>query len=195
LFDDVRRELADLLEVNGAKSQYVITRYRDSATSLSTRFNAICVRAGVEAMPKPFPNLRASARRDVKQLCVERDIDPAAVTAWLGHDATTAEKYYDRVTDEDYARAVGTLVGTSLADQEPPQEITLRKKPHETEALMAANGHSGPAKYSGSNGFREDSLTSAQQIPLWLDDLRAAFPFIAEEFKADSFAVSPLCAS
>lgn len=116
MLDEVRRELGDLLEINGGSSKYVITRHRDSAASLSTRFGSICVRAGMEAMPKPFPSMRASARRDLKAFCVARGIDPAAVTAWLGHDATTAEKYYDRVTEDDYSRAVaGQIVPSMVA--------------------------------------------------------------------------------
>ncbi|MEM6473338.1 MAG: site-specific integrase [Planctomycetota bacterium] len=55
LFEELRKELTDLLEIKGHSSPFVITRYRDSTTSLSTRFNAICVRAGVAEMPKPFP--------------------------------------------------------------------------------------------------------------------------------------------
>lgn len=158
LFDKVQQELLDLLEVNGGSSKYVITRDRDSATSLSTRFNTICTRAGVETIPKPFPNLRAPARRDLKAFCVERGIDPAAVTAWLGHDATTAERYYDRVTDDDYDRAVGTVVGTSVGQSEPPTETQANKKPRKNGVLMPAYGAGCDENYTGSNSLRDASL-------------------------------------
>ena len=157
LFDELRQELADLFEVKGETSQFVITRYRDSTTSLSTRFNTICVRAGVEEIPKPFPNMRASARRDLKRFCAMNDIDPAAVTLWLGHDNTTAEKYYDRVTEDDYQRAVGTAVGTSVGYQDSSTEVSQTKKPRENGAFIGAGGSGGSHQYTPeeleSSGF------------------------------------------
>ncbi|MEM6469287.1 MAG: site-specific integrase [Planctomycetota bacterium] len=148
LFEELRKELTDLLEIKGHSSPFVITRYCDSTTSLSTRFNATCVRAGVAEMPKPFPNLRASARRDLKQFCAVRNIDPAAVTAWLGHDATTAEKYYDQVTDDDYDRTVGTLVCTSATEHISSLDVRANKKPRKTGALMLADGSGSATQYT-----------------------------------------------
>lgn len=109
LFPEVRRELADLQEVAG-KGAYVISTYRSSEANLRTTFLKIVDRAGVDRFPKPFNNLRASCRRDLKVHCIREGIDEAAVTQWLGHSKQVGEEYYDRVTEEDYRAAVGASV-------------------------------------------------------------------------------------
>ncbi len=68
--------------------------------NLRTQFERILTRAGVEAWPKLFQNLRASRETE---LAAEYPIH--VVTAWLGNTPKVAMKHYLQVTDSDFQRA------------------------------------------------------------------------------------------
>ncbi len=108
LFPELRAELEALQEVYGEdqsgdpKSQYVIRRYRHSETNLRTAFGRILDRAGVLRFAKPFMNCRTTRRNELERQGVRN----AALNAWFGHSRQTAEKHYERVTEDDFVAVV-----------------------------------------------------------------------------------------
>jgi hypothetical protein len=87
---------------------------RRSGVNLRTGLLRILGRAGVTPWPKLFVNLRATRATELRAQF------PAHVcNAWIGHSEAIANEHYVRVTDEDFARAVGTPSGCG---QVPPQK-------------------------------------------------------------------------
>ncbi|TWU64622.1 tyrosine-type recombinase/integrase [Crateriforma conspicua] len=143
LFPELREELDSLyqLAMPGVKCSadaFVIQRYRQSETNLRTTFGKIVKRAGVKAFPKPFVNLRSSARTERERSGRHAN---HVLNDWFGHSAEVAETYYLQTTEDDYADAIqgcphtsagGTCGGTSLTGREPSQAIKSKKKPRKT---------------------------------------------------------------
>ncbi len=136
---------------------YVITRYRDTETNLRTSLGKIIDRAGVARWPKPFIALRASRRTELERSGKHPN---HVLNDWFGHTGAVAETFYLQTTEDDFKvaiapgpGAVGTFVGTSLGQQEPSSDITKRKNPGKTGALMVANGGLMGQEYTplGSN--------------------------------------------
>jgi integrase len=160
LWPELRRELDAAWDEANDGDRYVITRYRDSESNLRTTFNKIVARAGVPEFPKPFMALRKSRRTEVERLGRHQ---PHVVNEWFGHDSKTADEYYLDVIDDDFNAAmipmpspVGTSVGTSPGEQEPPQAITKQKKPGRTGLLMATDGVGSPRKYTPQDSTATD---------------------------------------
>ena len=105
MFERLETALRDHWELTGSKSEYVITsrNLRKSGASLSSRFSSIRERSGVAGFPKPFRNMRLSAVNDV---CRIPGITPKTIARWFGHDIKTALKHYNRVTKQDFDRAL-----------------------------------------------------------------------------------------
>ncbi|MDR0328249.1 MAG: hypothetical protein LBI05_08150, partial [Planctomycetaceae bacterium] len=59
-------------------------------------------RAGLDKIPRPFDNMRASRATEV---C--KEYGPKSESVWLGHSETMAMKHYLMVTDDDYVVAAG----------------------------------------------------------------------------------------
>ena len=94
---------------------HVITRYRDDAVNLRTRFKAYIEAAGLKPWPKLWQNLRVSRATELA------DLYPSHVcAAWLGHSEKVADAFYRQVTDVHFDRAVGDMVGG--AAQNPAQQ-------------------------------------------------------------------------
>ncbi len=161
LFPEVRSELEAMLELSeatrtgGRIDQYVIRRYRDSETNLRGNFHKILDRAGVARFAKPFMNCRTTRRNELDRQGVRN----AALNAWFGHSKETAERHYDRVTEDDFADAlesldrqkgvaVGQLVGQSLGGREDHSRITDCKNPIKNPPLMLAKGSRGGLEYT-----------------------------------------------
>lgn len=161
LFDELRVELEGLFAqvapgVKCAADSPVISRYRSSEANLRTTFTKIVKRAGVKPFPKPFMNLRASARTEKER---SRRFANHVLNDWFGHSGEIAETYYLQTTEDDFTEALkparvpdlsleGQLEGQSLRDQRPPSTITPMQKPGENRVLMAAEGAREPAKYT-----------------------------------------------
>lgn len=80
----------------------VFSRYRSSAaTHYRSNLIAAIEKAGIEAWPKLWVNLRASCRTDL-----EKRFPNHVCNAWLGHSGKVAEKHYLRVNDEDWKEAL-----------------------------------------------------------------------------------------
>ena len=96
LFPEVAEELDKLRPGEG---EFVINRI---SNDLVGRFHQIAKRAGIERIPRPFDNMRASRATEI---CNKYGAKKESV--WLGHSTKTAMQFYLMVTDEDYAIAAG----------------------------------------------------------------------------------------
>lgn len=84
-------------------AEYVITRYRQPNANLRTQLMRIIRRAGLDAWPKLFHNLRASRQTELAETF------PAhVVCAWLGNSQAVAARHYLQVTDGHFEAAKTT---------------------------------------------------------------------------------------
>ena len=103
LFPEVREELEKLYFVQPEHTEFVITRYRDPERSnLGTQFARIVKMAGIEPVPRPFDNMRASRSTDIYN-----EYNPFLESKWIGHSKKVAMKHYLQVREEDFERATG----------------------------------------------------------------------------------------
>lgn len=101
IFKSVRPYLEDLPQTGG----YVCHKYRNSDASAFTRHLEItCRNAGVLCWPKPWVNMRASARTDM-----EAEYPVATCDLWMGHSTKVAREHYARVSNDDWLRATGIV--------------------------------------------------------------------------------------
>ena len=61
--------------------------------------------AGVEPIPRPFDNMRASRSTEVYA-----EFGAFYESKWIGHSARVAQDHYLQMREEDFARAVGENV-------------------------------------------------------------------------------------
>lgn len=92
-------------------ADHIVKRYRVRGMNLRTQLERIIKRAGLEAWPKLWQNLRASR---AMELAGEFPAHVAA--AWLGHSTLVAQKHYWQVTDSDFSKAVSTPTGKPAAE-------------------------------------------------------------------------------
>lgn len=102
LFPEVRRELEALRLTyqNGKEPEFVINRYRDAKQNIITQFDRIAESAGIEKIPRPYDNMRASRATEVYA-----EFGAKNEEAWLGHSKKIAMKHYLMVRQGDYAKA------------------------------------------------------------------------------------------
>jgi hypothetical protein len=123
------------LDANDANTDFVIRRYRGTNTNLRTQLPRILKRAGVEAWPKLFHNLRAT-----RQTERSKNHPSHVVCAWLGNSPRIAHKHYLQVTDADFDAAAGTG-SAAKALHEPPESDckALRRLRSHTSAEFHEN--------------------------------------------------------
>jgi integrase len=103
LFPEITEELEKLQATQKDKGEYVIHRYSGQDTHNWWRhYTLIAQRAGIETIPRPFDNMRASRATEVYN-----KYGAKIASVWLGHSVKTALQYYLMVTDNDYATAAG----------------------------------------------------------------------------------------
>lgn len=122
IFPELRPYLEEAWDVAEPGAEYVIARYRDRNSNLRTQLTRIIERAGLEAWPKLFQNLRSSRQTEL----VER-FPTHVVCAWLGNTVPVAAKHYLQVTDEHYEKAVQNPVQSaseSLRPRRSPSKIS-----------------------------------------------------------------------
>ena len=117
-------------------AEWVIGRHRLASVNLRTGLLRIIDRAGVEAWPRLFHNLRASCQTELAARF------PAhVVCAWLGNSEAVAMGHYLQVRDSDFEAA---------------------SKPSESAVQNAAHSLSQNAAQQGAVRDREDSHETAQ---------------------------------
>ena len=110
LFPEVATELRKLQSLPGSEDQeYVINRCANrEVVNFGKPFDEITKRAGIDKIPRPFDNMRASRANEVRQRWGEK-----LENLWIGHSAKIANTYYYVATAEDYAIAAGKGVVNS----------------------------------------------------------------------------------
>lgn len=108
LFPALRVELERLFEMESSVGQeFVITRYRDpEKTNLGTQFGRIVQMAGVNPIPHPFNNMRASRSTEVYA-----EFGAFLESQWIGHSHKIAKDHYLQVREVDFERAVSAEAG------------------------------------------------------------------------------------
>ncbi len=106
LWPMLRDELDRLFNDQSEKTEFVITRYRDPGrTNLGTQFARIVKMAGIEPVPRPFDNMRASRSTEVYA-----EFGAYLESQWIGHSMKTARDHYLQVRESDFEWATGVSV-------------------------------------------------------------------------------------
>ena len=101
LFPELRPYLEECFDLAAPGTEYVITRYRDTNANLRTQLLRIIQRAGLQAWPKLFQNLRSTRETEL----AER-FPMHVVCQWIGNSQPIAAKHYLQVTDDHFSKAV-----------------------------------------------------------------------------------------
>ena len=112
--------------------------------NLGTTFKKIMRRAGVDAWPKPFQNLRSS-----RQTELEQEHPTFVVCKWMGNTPSAAHKHYLTVCEDDFHKAVenGGLAGDKLGTRTP---AASRTDAHEkTQTVHAARENASLSEVVG----------------------------------------------
>jgi integrase len=106
LFPELRPHLEAARAEADAGAEYLVTQYRSVRQNLSTQFERIICRAGIEPWPKLFQNLRSTRETELMETY------PAhVVCGWIGNSESVARKHYLQITDEHFAKAVRAAPG------------------------------------------------------------------------------------
>ena len=103
IFPELLPYLRDAFEEAEEGAVHVVARLRDPSVNLRTQLAKLIKRAGLVPWPKLFVNLRATRAIELRQAGFPDHV----VNTWLGHTADVAAKFYLRVTESDFERAVG----------------------------------------------------------------------------------------
>jgi integrase len=100
IFPELKPYLDEAFEAAPEGAVFLINRYRDANQNMRTQLQRIIRRAGLEAWPKLFHNLRATRETELAEVYPIH-----IVCKWIGHAAAIAQKHYLQVRDEDFDRA------------------------------------------------------------------------------------------
>jgi len=147
IFAELAPHLQAAFDAAEPGAEYVITRYRPSNANLSTQLRRILWRAGIDAWPRLFQNLRASCDTDLAARF------PAHVCArWLGHTPAIAAKHYLQLTDADFDAAAGlTLTKATRALGYATRQATRAEAIPDSQAL-SGDQQVGSGAAADSNG-------------------------------------------
>lgn len=139
LFPELRPHLETARAEAEPGSEYLITRYRSVRQNLSTQFERIVCRAGIEPWPKLFQNLRSTRETELME------IYPAhVVCAWIGNSESVAQKHYLQITDEHFAKAVRAAPGEEFTS--PLRRALQNATQHGAESSRTTSHESAPAQ-------------------------------------------------
>lgn len=113
-----------------AGEDWVLTRWRDTATNLRTHMLRIIRRAGLEPWPKLFQNLRSTRETELAD-----QFPLHVVTAWIGNSEAVARKHYLQLRDEHFDAAV-----KSGADSVHEGAQSTSKEPQERNEPCVKHG-------------------------------------------------------
>ena len=157
LFPELYPYLLECFEQAQAGEKHVITRYRGKNQNLRTQLQRIIVRAGLEAWPRLFHNLRAS-----RQTELEQDFPGYVVAKWIGNSESVARKHYLMLTEDHFQRAAGgdekaqhsSAKAQQKAQQRPPalgcaESREMQKDPENIELCGAAQNNAARCVNTG----------------------------------------------
>ncbi|WP_391570440.1 tyrosine-type recombinase/integrase [Pseudobythopirellula maris] len=143
LFPELEPVLAEAFEAAQTGAEYVITRTRDNASNLRTRFGKIVARAGLTPWPKLFQNLRATRATELAD-----EFPGHVAAAWLGHSVKVAKGHYWQVTDDHFeaatsksaANALQSLPASGCTGLKPDQDSPGKAVLSDLMQLLASEG-------------------------------------------------------
>jgi len=91
--------------------------------NLRTTFDKLVKRAGLEAWPRLFHNLRSSRETELLE-----EFPVHVVAQWMGHDAKVSLKHYAQTTEDHFERAAGGAESGALEAQKPAQQPPAGKR-------------------------------------------------------------------
>lgn len=101
MFPEVRTALMEVFEQADEGTEFVIARHRLGGGNYRTQMLRIIERAGLQAWPKPFHNMRSSRQTELSAKHPMQD-----VCAWLGNSPAVAMAHYLQVRPEHFASAI-----------------------------------------------------------------------------------------
>lgn len=152
LFPELEPFLSDVYHRAPEGATYVITKYRDSAVNLRTRFERAILRAGLQPWPRLFQNCRSSRETELA------DAFPIhTVCQWLGHSPKISLAHYLKTTKEHIARANGraqqgggaTGGAAANGNQENPAASTVQKTSGNQASAEFPEGNNTPQSRPG----------------------------------------------
>jgi integrase len=102
IFEVLRPHLERAYRERAPGAVYVVPRARGGA-NLGTHAKRLVAKAGVEAWPKLFVNLRGSCSDDLER----RGVAEKAINAWIGNSARMRHRHYHSVRPEDWEAVTG----------------------------------------------------------------------------------------
>jgi len=156
LFPALAPVLQEAFDVAAPGSEFIITRYRQPEKNLRTQLRRIAKRAGLEAWPRTFANLRASAEADLAErwtlhVCAQ----------WLGHSPRVALTNYLRARESDYSEASGGAAKALQSGAEGALQKALQKgaESERGEPQGVRDTHEKPADSLESTGLDKSVVT------------------------------------
>ena len=137
LFPELRKYLDEADEIAPKRSEFVITRYRDTNSNMRTTFQKIIKRAGLTPWPKLMQNLRAS-----RQTELEETFPSHVVCKLMGNSIKVAQKHYLQTTEDHFLKAVQNPVQQASATFSVASQVTepKREKPLENSVSQGFSG-------------------------------------------------------
>ncbi len=126
IFPELLTHLREVFERAAPGTAFVITRYRSANSNLRTQLNRIIKRAGLVPWPKLFQNLRATRETELADIYPEH-----VVCKWIGNSRVVARKHYFQVTEEHFAKAVGSTVKQAAQNAARQAAVLPRNTAHD----------------------------------------------------------------
>jgi len=153
----LREILADALDAAEPGERFVVPMAARPGANLRTTAEKVIERAGVDAWPRLFQNLRASCETDWVQKY------PAHVCAkWLGHSPTIAAQHYLQVRDAHFRDAIeAEPVGSDPNGAESGAESGARVAHFEAQQPPAEGGKVSQPENAIATNRGRNSLSPA----------------------------------
>ncbi len=139
IFPELKSHLQEAWGAAKPGQEYVIDRWREIAQkteegwkglNLRTHFLRIIDKAGVEAWPKPWQNLRSSRETELAE-----EFPIHVVCAWIGNSQAVAKEHYLQITDEHFRRGAEQKADKSEAQNAAQSGHVRDRKGPETPAM------------------------------------------------------------
>jgi len=133
LFPELRPYLEEAFEQAEPGTLHVVTICRDASKNFRTRFARIIGRAGLEAWPKPFHNLRASRETELAETYPVH-----VVCQWIGNTERIAAKHYLQVTEVHFEQAVQRAAKSDVTALQKAKQSAAASKSQQTQTTKKA---------------------------------------------------------
>jgi integrase len=146
LFPELVGPVQELFEQAAEGAEYVIVRYRRTNSNLRTQLERIIKKAGLNAWPRVFQNLRSSRETELAETYPLH-----VVTYWIGNTARIAERHYLQVPDAMYEQAAQNRAHVMHETQKEAQQpiAMLCTQPHEDSQESTENADVRPIAMDG----------------------------------------------